>query len=223
MPSAPRLYALLPRNGRKGVVFRRGPSKQVALIAWDLGRDKFVLGQWLKGRVYERRCDLSPSGDLLVYFAASWKRTPGSWTALSRPPYFTALALWPKGDTWGGGGMFDAERTLRLNHPAHQTTLGEGFRLPKDFRVLPLGDHAGRGEDGPLTDLRDARDGWSHLRAAVWQQPTAARASGTRPRAARFTSNGPLALRVGKASSSSAHSMAFTRPTGLGTCCGTRW
>jgi len=52
-----------------------------------------------------------------IYFAAKFGRLaqhprrrdpeiPESWTAISKPPYFTALALWPHGSTWGGGGLF---------------------------------------------------------------------------------------------------------------------
>ncbi|TGU14674.1 hypothetical protein EN799_66055, partial [bacterium M00.F.Ca.ET.156.01.1.1] len=82
---APRLYAILARSARTGVIFRRGPSRLVQLIRWDLRTDTFEHGQWLKGRVYERRCDLSPSGELLVYFAATNRLPYGSWTAISKP------------------------------------------------------------------------------------------------------------------------------------------
>uniref|UniRef100_UPI003F21D23D hypothetical protein n=1 Tax=Rhizobium sp. F40D2 TaxID=3453141 RepID=UPI003F21D23D len=115
-PAATRLYAILARAARTGVIFRRGPSKQVQLIRWDLRNDTLEHGQWFKGRIYERRCDLSPSGRLLVYFAATNCAPYGSWTAISKPPFFTALALWPKGDAWGGGGIFEDEETLLLNH-----------------------------------------------------------------------------------------------------------
>ncbi len=57
------LYAILARDARTGVVFRRGPSRQVQLIRWDLRDDTFEHGQWFKGRIYERRCDLSPSAN----------------------------------------------------------------------------------------------------------------------------------------------------------------
>jgi hypothetical protein len=172
MARATRLYAIIARDRRKAVIFRRGPSKQVALIAWDMGQDKFTVGQWLKGRIYERRCDLSPSGDLLVYFAANWKygRGPGTWTAVSRPPYLTALALWPKGDTWDGGGLFEFENRLLLNHPSGQSELASGFRTPDRVRVVPFGDGVRRGEDNPLAATRDHRDGWRLLRPAVWRE-----------------------------------------------------
>ena len=155
------LYALIARNAPRAVIFRRGPSKRVLLIAWDLANDTFEEGQWLNGRIYERRCDLSPDGKLLLYFAASWRPPYQSWTAVSRPPYFTALALWPKGDAWGGGGLFASPNTIALNHFAHQITLADEFSLRKDMLVTTLGPHAGRGEDDPIWSARLERDGWT--------------------------------------------------------------
>ncbi len=174
---ATRLYVILARTKRTAVVFRRGPSKQVLVLRWDLERDRLEPGQWLKARIYERRCDLSPSGDLLVVFAASWKGPYQSWTAVSRAPYLTALLLWAKGDAWGGGGLFEDERTILLNHAASSSvpppTLGN---VPRAMRVRPL--HAGRGEDHPIWHVRLVRDGWTLVkrgresenswRAPVW-------------------------------------------------------
>ncbi|WP_231583417.1 hypothetical protein [Luteimonas sp. FCS-9] len=161
------MYALLAREARTGVVFRRGPSRQVQLIRWDLREDRFEHGQWFKGRIYERRCDLSPSGRLLVYFAATNRGPYGSWTALSKPPFLTALALWPKGDAWGGGGVFEDERTLLLNHRVggarDETALAPGFQPPQSLRVRPLGRDAGHGEDAPIDGALRQRDGWRPL------------------------------------------------------------
>ena len=81
------------------MVFRRGPSGEVALVGWDTERHAFELGQWFRGRIYERRCDLSPSGERLAYFAGTHRGPMGTWTAVSRPPFLTALALWPKART----------------------------------------------------------------------------------------------------------------------------
>ena len=80
---ATRLFAILARETSLAVVLRRGPSKQVQLIQWDRANDRFEYGQWFKGRIYERRCDLSPSGDKLIYFAAKYKKPLFSWTAVS--------------------------------------------------------------------------------------------------------------------------------------------
>lgn len=70
----PRIHAILARGRSCATVFRRGPSNQVAVIGWDLDTDEFTLGQWLYGRIYEYRCDLSPDGKYLLYFAAKYGR-----------------------------------------------------------------------------------------------------------------------------------------------------
>jgi len=157
---AARLYVLLARNSSHAVVFRRGPSKQVLLIKWNLNDDTFELGQWLKGRVYERRCDLSPEGDMLLYFAANWRKPYQSWSAISRPPFFTALALWPKGDGWGGGGQFLSRDCIELNHRQLEMKLADGFDLPNWLSLKPFGHRPGWGEDDPIWSSRLLREGW---------------------------------------------------------------
>lgn len=130
-------------------------------VLWHTDRDRFEEGQWLRGRVYERRADLSPSGEKLVYFAAKWERREvATWTALSKPPWLTALAVWPKGDAWGGGGLFESERSLALNHPYGALRMAEGSRLPPRTAVRELGLFGGGGEDFPLYEMRLLRDGW---------------------------------------------------------------
>jgi hypothetical protein len=161
-----RLYAILAPARRTAVIFRRGPSKRVLLIRWWLDSDTFEIGQWFMGRIYERRCDLSPNGELLVYFAQDFGRPLGSWTAISKPPFLTALALWPKGDCWGGGGLFKSDIHLDLNHRSGQEmTLPSKYKLPKRFRVTQLGEHAGWGEDDPILHMHRLRDGWWHAQA----------------------------------------------------------
>ncbi|HEV8428682.1 MAG TPA: hypothetical protein VGQ41_12340 [Pyrinomonadaceae bacterium] len=155
-----RLYCLLAREAPLAAVFRRGPSKQVLLVLWRTDTDQFQEGQWLKGRIYERRCDLSPSGQRLIYFAADYKKPYFSWTAVSKPPFLTALALWPKGDGWGGGGLFEKEHKILLNHRAAEMRLAEGFNLPRDLQITPFGERSGWGEDNPIFDTRLSRDGW---------------------------------------------------------------
>ncbi len=152
-----RLFAILARRAPVGVVFRRGPSKQVLLIRWDTAYDRFEYGQWFKGRIYERRCDLSPSGEKLIYFAAKFKGPLYSWTAISKPPYLTALALWPKGDIWNGGGLFASERVVMLNHGPVSEPPVQGH-IPKGIDVKPLS--LPRGEDDQIYPRRLVRDGW---------------------------------------------------------------
>jgi hypothetical protein len=169
-PPSTRIYAILAQKSPLAAVFRRGPSKQVALLRWNTDTHEFEFGQWFKGRIYERRCDLSPSGEKLIYFAAKYREPLRTWTAISRPPYFTALALWPKGDAWGGGGLFENERTILLNHRADERQLADGFRLPKGLTVKPFGNHPGRGEDDPIWSSRLARDGWVLQDAGAWHE-----------------------------------------------------
>ncbi|HEY7234607.1 MAG TPA: hypothetical protein VH539_10685 [Gemmatimonadaceae bacterium] len=87
----PRLDILQASKAAVAVLFRRGPSKYVEVIRWDMRRDEFERGHWFKGRIYVARSDLSPDGELLVYFAL--KKNPETirsdytyaWTAVSRP------------------------------------------------------------------------------------------------------------------------------------------
>lgn len=167
------LFCILARNASSAVIFRRGPSKQVLLIKWSLKKDTFEYGQWLKGRIYERRCDLSPKGEKLIYFAANWKygKHPQSWTAISKPPYLTALALWPNIGAWGGGGLFSSELTILLNHEKGQRELMRGFTLGRGVKVESLGPNAGRGEDDPIYHTRLIRDGWQVLQEGKCNRP----------------------------------------------------
>ncbi len=137
------------------------------LARWRTDTDEFIEGQWFKGRIYERRADLSPSGELLIYFAAKFKESY-AWTAISHPPYLSALALWHKQDTWGGGGLFATERVVELNHREEERVLAEGFSLPKSIKIKPCGEYPGRGEDFPIMDYRMLRDGWELITRGEW-------------------------------------------------------
>src|SRR5689334_17277023 len=93
-----RLFVYLARDAPIGVVLRRGPSDWVRLSRWRTDTDGFEHGQWMRARVYERRCDLSPDGSLFVAFVRGQPDEPApnrdTWIAVSRPPWFAALALW---------------------------------------------------------------------------------------------------------------------------------
>jgi hypothetical protein len=107
-----RLHVLTARRCSAAVVLRRGPSGQVAAIGWDRDTGRLSDAHWLRGRIYEYRADLSPDGRHMVYFAGKGGRW---WTALSRAPGLTAIALWPQADTWGGGGAFDFDGRLWIS------------------------------------------------------------------------------------------------------------
>src|SRR5258708_4438626 len=128
-PPPCRLFVIPARDKPVAVILRRGPSGWYHVIRWHTDTDLFEHGAWFRGRIYEERCDVSPDGALFVYFALQGRKSKtsyaGSWTAVSRPPWLHALALWPQGDTWGGGGHFEGNRTVILatssitTHPDH--------------------------------------------------------------------------------------------------------
>ena len=160
----PRLSLVRAEHAPIAVIFRRGPSKRVEVIKWNLTSDVFERGHWFHGRIYEKRSHLSPDGDLLVYFASKFTRHSISddeytyaWTAVSRAPWLTALALWPKGDCWHGGGIFLAKRTLWLNHKPEVATPHPSHR-PIGLRVVE--NPGACGEDEPVYRQRLDRDGW---------------------------------------------------------------
>lgn len=66
-----RISLVFAREAAVAVVLRRGPSKLVKVLKWSTGDDEIEDGQWLRGGIYEERCDLSPDGKLFVYFARS--------------------------------------------------------------------------------------------------------------------------------------------------------
>ncbi len=104
-----RLHLFFASDNDTAVILRQGPSEVFRLILWNRSSDTFEDGQWLKQKVYVDRCDLSPDGKHFIYFTLNgdWSgESEGAYTVLSRPPWFTALALFPEGSTWGGGGRF---------------------------------------------------------------------------------------------------------------------
>jgi hypothetical protein len=127
------MCVLLAREAGIGVIIRRGPTDWWRVTLWDTRRDRFEGGQRFRGRLYPGRCDVSPNGNLFIYFAGKFRlgdlAKGRTWTAVSRPPYLTALALWPIGDTWGGQGVFLDDHTVRVttsslsfgaqHHPYH--------------------------------------------------------------------------------------------------------
>ena len=129
-----KLYVIPARNEPTAVIFRRGPSRWYHVIQWDTRRDRFQHGAWIKGRIYEDRCDISPDGRLLIYFIHKGDHAQTefthAWTAISRVPWLQALVVWPQGMTYGGGGSFIDDRSVAL-----RGVMGEAL---KDFPLRGL-------------------------------------------------------------------------------------
>jgi hypothetical protein len=168
-----RIHVLLASRAPLGVVIRRGPSKNVCAVLWDRRRDEFRLGQWFKGRIYERRSDLSPDGKHLIYFAisAKWQsEAKGSWTAISRAPYLKAVAIFPKGDCWHGGGLFTGKATYWLNDGYGHGELRNTREVRRDREFQPIESFGG--EDQGVYYPRLLRDGWrmtERVKVSKWK------------------------------------------------------
>jgi len=155
-----RLHVVLASKAPLGVVFRRGPANAVCTVGWNRATDQFELGQWLRGRIYERRADLSPDGRHLLYFARGGRRhqeTKGSWTAISRAPWLHAVTLYGKGDCWQGGGLFTSNKRYWLN--GCHFIVRQNTDLAEDEKYRPAGSF---GAECPSVYYRRLlRDGWT--------------------------------------------------------------
>ena len=152
-----RLHVLTAAESDKALILRRGPSAWYHLIQWQTQRDAFTRGAWFKGRIYEDKCDLSPDGGLFLYFvhkegAQDQPDVTHAWTAISRPPWLHALALWPQGTTYGGGGYFVGNRELIVSACQPEFTgndlsglklVDTGPRVVRDQPDIPDADWAG--------------------------------------------------------------------------------
>jgi hypothetical protein len=83
----------------------------------------------------------------------------GTWTAISTPPYFTALAIWPALGRWTGGGFFDGSARIILFEPEERMTPAVTVPIPARLHIqsaarLPGGGaHMQRSARGPDNEL----------------------------------------------------------------------
>lgn len=172
----PRLTVLAARDADVAVVLRRGPTDWVRLHRWHTGTDEIEDGGWLHARVSSRRVDLSPDGRLFVAFVAAHGRTAevrrDTWVAVSRPPWWRALALWFDGTTWSFGGFFP--------DPTSCAGLGPGDpdegRVPSWFDAaapLPAPRPEAAWTDVAVPHNRRLRDGWIEHEPGWWERPLA--------------------------------------------------
>jgi len=86
---------------------------------------------------------VSPDGKYFVYYV--WKHSDvlRNWTAISKPPYWTAVALWPHGQ-WAlhGGGKFLSNKKVEIVRNGSWVTAGsdpEPLKLPpRSVRVIDI-------------------------------------------------------------------------------------
>jgi hypothetical protein len=164
-----RLSVFVARDAPIGVVLRRGPSNWARLTLWHTETDEFEPGQWLSGRVFERRSDISPDGRLFAYFVrketAKAMREVGadSWIAVSRPPWFTALALWAIGGTYCTGPCFPESGKIFLGGIEGAPDKGVLPRWLKPAKTPQFVDHTPDWTDRTVYFSRLLRDGWTPI------------------------------------------------------------
>ena len=101
-----RLYVIPATQAPTAIVLFRKGSWWI-LARWDLDTPSFTEGASFKGKLYPRRCDLSPDGRLFSYFALKGKGGEflgqsglKTYHAVSRAPWLFALAAWPESGTY---------------------------------------------------------------------------------------------------------------------------
>lgn len=156
-----RIHVLISKDQKKALVLRRGPSKEVCVLSWDLQNNKIEVSQWLKGRIYERRCDICPDGKYWVYFAMNghWNtEAKGAWTAIAKYPWLKTISLYAKGDCWNGGGLFLSNRSFWLNNGYGHEALHTSKDVTLDSTYTPANSYGG--ECLTVYYNRLQRDGW---------------------------------------------------------------
>lgn len=114
LPAPARVTVTLARRANVGIIFCHGPRTTVRMIRWDTHQDVFEPGQWLTGQLHD--WSLSPDGEKLAYSASKFPCSERKrYVAISKPPYFTALAYWPRESGWGEC-TFQSNDRLRISY-----------------------------------------------------------------------------------------------------------
>jgi hypothetical protein len=167
---APRIYCIPAAAAPVVAVFLRGPTNWSHVGRWDLAAGRYEPGAWLRGRIFPRRCDLSPDGRVLCYFAhkptATWEQGE-SYVALSKLPWLTALRAFGTCGTWTRGYYFTkdggSDNSEHVKLP-----------IPYSLRSIPVVQFANERRSGweESTDSppRDPKDVWDQHRNARMQK-----------------------------------------------------
>ncbi|QDT57427.1 hypothetical protein Pan44_54960 [Caulifigura coniformis] len=159
----PRLQVIPASEAKVAVILRQGPSKEVACLLWNRQTDEVQLGQWLKGRIHGSCSDLSPDGKHFLYCAddhrMNRRATADTWTAISVPPYLTAIVLHDEARGFTSGGYFVDNRRFWLNSvDQHIDVRSSGLEC---VRYLREGHGPVRVGETSVALLKQLRWGWS--------------------------------------------------------------
>jgi hypothetical protein len=159
-PKNIKLHILSRPSSKKALIIVKHPKLKTGFFGFDFSTHEVVEGQWLNGKVYERRSDLSHDGKYIIYFAAKFhlQGKNMAFTALSKFPYFKAVDYHAKGHTWNGGGLFLSETEYLLNetYSSDEVTKNSLFKIKKGKLNNLTADEETEGIYYP----RLRRDGW---------------------------------------------------------------
>ena len=171
MIAKPRLFGIAATAAPVVAVLRRGPSRWSHVGRWELDRPSYIAGSWLHGTLYPQRCDLSPDGRWLSYFAMSHRRSDWSagntYIALAELPRLTAIAAWGTDGTWTQGAAFVADTDAWSLGVPHE---GDAAAIRSRYGLVLRGasSYAVERERGwretPLTPAREPDDAWDQRR-----------------------------------------------------------
>lgn len=176
----PRLVVLAARDADVAVVLRRGPTDWARLSLWDTATDEVEHGGWIHARVPWRRCDLSPDGRLFVAFVADYGQGGGAtdhddvrdtWVAISRPPWWHALALWFNGTMWDFGGFFPDTTSCTIKSGTPDA--GEVPYWLDTEADVPEPRPGPAWTDVTVPHNRRLRDGWTEVEPGWWERALA--------------------------------------------------
>lgn len=121
-PDGRKLIYFASQYHKPGMVWRRnvaGPFDPLATKPIKRLRKGRKLPRYLRGAI-ER---------------ATPARLDETWTAISTPPFFSALALWPAFGRWTGGGFFETNRALLIGEPPERMTAIENVPFPEGIQL----------------------------------------------------------------------------------------
>jgi hypothetical protein len=131
------LFVYLAREAPVAVVLRRGPSDWARLSVWHTDADTFEHGQWIKGRVYERRSDVSADGSLFIAFV---RQSGGA----SREASPSAVLTGPTGTSQVASFSPGTAACLEGLRPASSSRLPTSTTRRRTRRRRPTGRGHGR-------------------------------------------------------------------------------
>ncbi len=144
-----RIDGLMAAEANIAALIRRGPSKWVRFYVWDFNNDRIVVGDWLEGRVYSRRGDISPDGRYLASYC-------GDAIIFTEPPNADPVAKWSVEGTWGGAGIWTDSHTFNAMPDPYEFEQ----RIPCPPEIKVVREPYLRNPETEIFRLRLLKSGW---------------------------------------------------------------